>query len=101
MIANHLGREQITVSNAVKTLNATPTLSATAKTAVLYADIQVQANQIRATIDGSTAPVASTTGMLLSPNSSYRIWGLSNIENFKMIRESADALIVVNYWGRD
>lgn len=101
MIAIHIGREQITVSNSAKSLNETPTLSTTTKMQVIYADLQVQSNQIRATFDGSTAPEASTTGILLNPNSSYRIWGLHNIENFQMIRESSDATVVVNYWGRN
>ena len=100
MIATHQGREQITVSNTAIGLNATPTLSATDKIDVAYADVQIQAYPIRATIDGSTVPVAATTGMLIAVGSSYRIWGLTNIENFSMIRESDDATVVVNYWGR-
>ena len=101
MIAEHIAREQITVSNTAIGLNAVPTMSATVKTAARYADVQVQAYQVRATIDGTAVPVAATTGMLLSPGSTYRIWGLTNIENFSMIRETSDATVVVNYWGRD
>lgn len=101
MIAHHVGREQITVSNSVKTLNATPTLSSTNKMKAVYADIQIQADSVRLTIDGSTDPEAATTGMLLTPGSMYRAWGLTNIENIKMIRESTDATVVVNYWGRE
>ncbi len=100
MIATHQGREQITVSNTVIGLNETPTFTVTDKIEILYADVQIQAYAVRATLDGSTDPEAAVTGTLLNPSSLYRIWGLTNIENFSMIRESSDATVVVNYWGR-
>lgn len=96
MILHHVAREQITVSNT-----ATNCTAATVTNAVQYADIQVQSYQIRVTFDGSTAPVAATTGTLWNPGSVWRVWGNENVENLKFIREGDnDATLVCNYWGR-
>ena len=95
MLVKHIAREQVTVSNAVKTLT-----SATITNSVIYADIQVTAYPIRYTIDGSTAPVAATTGKLWTPNSEKRVWGIANLKNLKFIREGDDdATVIVTYWG--
>ena len=100
MIVTCKAREQITVSNAVKTLTSTSYLDASEAYRVVYADIQVQSDSIRVTFDGSTAPVAATTGMLWTSGSTYRVWGEANMANLKMIRETTDATIVVSYFGQ-
>lgn len=99
-IVTFLAREQITVSNtAIGADNGGTLLTANIKGRLLYANLQVQAQQVRATFDGSTAPVGLTTGELWAPSDIKRIWGLENIENLSMIRDSADATVVVTYWG--
>ena len=101
MIMRHVAREQITVSNAVKTLTV-----ATVVANVVYADIQVLTNDVRVTFDGSTAPVKDTTGTVWFHGEAtyagiYRIWGVHNLKNLIFIRDaSADATLIVNYWGR-
>jgi len=82
MLVANVTREQITVSNAVKTLTA-----ATITSQVMYADIQIQAYQVRVTFDGSTAPVAATTGMLWNPGSVWRVWSEEQLEDLQFIRE--------------
>ena len=96
MIVRHLAREQITISNSAKTLTA-----ATVTANVEYAEVQVLAQNIRVTFDGSTAPVKDTTGTIWYAEETYRVWGVENCKNLKMIRDAAsDATVVVNYWGR-
>jgi|TARA_Y100000310_G_scaffold279836_1_gene299194 hypothetical protein len=107
MIATLIAREQITVSNSALGLDAGATRINGSTAAIArnkqrfrYADIQVQGYQVRATFDGSTAPVAATTGELWSPSSKYRVWGLETALNLQLIREIAsDATVVVTYWG--
>ena len=97
MIASHVAREQITIDNTVggKTLTVT---NITGR--VRYVEIQVLTAQIRVTHDGSTAPVAATTGNLWNPGDIKRVWGPGNLQNLKFIRESTtNATIVVDYWG--
>ena len=96
MIVRHVDREQITVSNAEKTLTA-----ATIVSNVEYAEIQILAQNIRVTFDGSTTPVKDTTGTIWYVGQIYRVWGVTNCKNLKMIRDAAsDATIIVDYWGR-
>ena len=100
MIATHIAREQITVStSAIGCDNGGTILTETNKKRMIYADFQVQAQQVRVTFDGSTTPVALTTGELWNPGDKKRVWGLHNIENISFVRDSADAVVVVNYWG--
>ena len=95
MIATHIAREQITVSNSAKTLTA-----ATVTGRVIYAEIQVLGQQVRTTYDGDTAPVAATTGQLWNPGQVWRVWGVHNLKNLQFIREpNSDATLIVNYWG--
>jgi len=101
MIMRHIAREQITVSNAVKTLTV-----ATVVGNVIYADIQVLAQDVRVTFDGSTDPVKEATGTIWGAFSAYkggvyRHWGVENLKNLKFINESgSSATLVVDYWGR-
>lgn len=96
MLVKHISREQIAVSTAVKTLTA---LSEASRAAFRYADIQVLSNDIRVTYDGSTSPVGTSTGTLWYATKTYRVWGYHNFAKLKMIRESADAVAVVDNWG--
>jgi hypothetical protein len=99
-VTNPITREQITVSSTAIGCDNGGTLFTTEnKGKMRYADMQVQTAQIRVTFDGSTAPVAATTGQLWSPGDLKRVWGLANIEKISFIRESTDATVVVNYWG--
>ena len=101
MIVHHIAREQITVSNAVKTLTAAKVDTARGDGfyQVAYADFDVQAADVRVTFDGSTAPAASTTGTLWRQGEKYRVWGIENLSNLIFIRDSSDATLVVDYWG--
>jgi len=91
-----LAREQITVSSTAKTLTAT--YFASSSYIVHFARIQVLGYQVRATYEG-TAPVASTTGDLLNVGDVIEVWGTEDLKNFKAIRESSDATLVVTYFG--
>ena len=103
MNVTHIAREQITISSTAKQLDndASDTLfTAGFKRRVRYAEVQITTANIRVTHDGSTAPVAATTGTLWYKGQIKRVWGLDNIVALKMIRDtSTDAVVVVNYWG--
>ena len=102
MIAHHVAREQITVSSAVKTLTDTKVeteSSADNSQRVAYAEIQVQDDQVRVTFDGSTAPLAATNGELWNALSKHRVWSIQQLLKLKFIRETTDALLVINYYG--
>jgi len=94
LAVGHIAREQLTVTNAVKTLTAD-----TITDRVVYGEVQVQAYPVRVTFDGSTAPLAATTGTLWNPNSIHRVWTVAHLKNLKFIRESSDATLVVDYYG--
>jgi len=101
MIMRHIAREQLTVTNAVKTLTV-----ATIVSNVIYADIQVLTEDVRVTFDGSTAPVKDTTGTIWFHGEAtylgiYRHWGVENLKNLKFIRDAgSDSTLIVDYWGR-
>lgn len=100
MIVTHIAREQITVSNSAIGLDDGSSLTVSEKSRIRYAEIQVQGYYIRTTFDGSTTPVASTTGQLWSPGDLKRAWGWDNCKNLQCIREgSSDATLIVDYWG--
>ena len=104
MIRTLVAREQITIDNTAggKTLTAATlaTKSTSGRFRVEYADIDVQTADIRTTIDGSTAPVGATTGALWYAQEKYRVWGIANLSNLKMIRDGGtSAVVVVEYWG--
>jgi len=98
MLVRSVAREQITVSNTVKTLTSTYIHSATEAYRVYYADIQVLTDAVRVTFDG-TDPEASTTGKLWYPTKIYRVWGEHNLDLIEFIRETSDATLVVDYYG--
>ena len=100
MIVKHIAREQITVSDTIIGCDNGGTLfTESVRRRMVYADAQVQKAQLRATFD-TTDPVAATTGQLWSAGDIKRIWGITNIENLEMLKESTgDATVVVDYWG--
>jgi len=101
MIVSHIAREQITVAAAVIGLDEGGTvITGNNLPRLRYADLQVQGQQVRATFDG-TDPVRATTGQLWNPGDLKRIWGVKNMKDLEMIRESAttSATVVVDYWG--
>jgi hypothetical protein len=101
MIAVHLGREQLTVDATAGGVSFTD-LSAALRTRYVMSTVQIQAAQVRMTKDGSTAPVAATTGDLLNPGDTFEVWGITNLENLALIRETATSgLAVIDHWGRD
>lgn len=96
MLVRHIAREQITVAGTAKTLTA-----ATIVSNVEYAEVQILAQNIRVTFDGSTAPVKDTTGTIWYVGQVKRVWGVHNCKNLKMIRDAnTSATIIVDYWGR-
>ena len=102
-VTKFIAREQITISNSALNLDADGSgaiLTDSNRSRIRYADVQVQSQDVRVTYDGSTAPVAATTGTLWHTGTEKRVWGMANIENIQFIREGGtDALIVINYWG--
>lgn len=103
MNVTHIGRVQHTISGTARRLDndASGTiLDRVGKQRVLYAEVQIQDADIRVTHDGSTAPVAATTGTIWYKGQIKRIWGLSNIEALKMIKDTGtDAVVVENFYG--
>lgn len=96
MLVTHQAREQVTVAGTATNLTA-----ATITVDTIYADIQVQTAPIRVTFDGSTTPVAATTGTLWNPGSTYRVWGQTILEALKFVADGAtSAVVVANYWKR-
>ena len=100
MIIHHVATEQVAVSSSAVTLTASKVN--TARTGgflrTIYADIDVQDNNIYVTFDGSTTPSASA-GEIWYTGQKYRVWGIENLNNLQFIRVSSDAVLEVNYWG--
>ena len=63
-----------------------------------YAIIQAIDDAIRFTIDG-TAPVADTTGLRLTKDSSVEVWGGTDMSNFLCIDDGGTAKLEVVYMG--
>jgi len=99
-IVKNVAREQITVSTAVKALDVRKYEAPNSRYDTLFADIQVLSNTVRVTSDGATTPSA-TVGKAWYPAETYRVWGMENLRNIRFIRESADATLIVDYWGRE
>lgn len=106
MLVKCLNREDLTVSNSVKSLTsakyANNSLNGTID--VQYVDITVTLANIRAVYTGVTAdnPVAATTGTTWYVGGTYRVWGRVNMAALRMIRDTAtDAAIACEYWGRE
>ncbi len=96
-----VAREQITVSNAAKTLTTTTVetkQSGTDRQRVVYADIDVQDDDVYVTFDGSTTPAADA-GEIWYQGDKKRAWGIPNLENLQFIRVTGDAVLEVTYWG--
>lgn len=90
-----LSRENITVSNAVKTLTATHLVSH-----FFYAQVQVQTASIRVTGEGTDPDPAAPVGDIYPSGTVLKVWGYEGAANFKMIREGADdAYVEVTYYG--
>lgn len=88
--------EQLTVTNAVKTLTSTVYQSGDKKAQIAF--ITVEDADIRFTYDGSTP--SATNGHLLRADSVLTLYGTHDIENFKAFRAAGtDAEINVTYEG--
>ena len=100
MIVTQITREEIDVStSAIGCDNGGTLFTEAVKRRLIYANVQVQAQQVRATFDGSTAPVGQDVGEVWNPGDLKRLWGQENIENIQWIRDTADAKLEVTYWG--
>lgn len=61
--------------------------------------LTIEANSIRVTKDGTTAPVAATTGTKLNSGDTYVLETYQDIVFFKAIRDGAsDATVQVEYY---
>lgn len=99
-------RETLTVSNSVKTLTASAYTYAASGAAsgpqlgpksATGAVIQVQAQPIRFTLDG-TNPVATTTGFLAAAGDQIYLNSQQELQSFKAIRDGGtDASCEVHY----
>ena len=100
MIIHHIATEQVTVSNTAIGLTAAKINTARGDgfLRVIYADIQVQDDQVYVTFDGSTTPSA-TAGEIWNPGDKKRVWGRGNLANLSFIYITGDAVLEVNYWG--
>jgi copper(I)-binding protein len=99
-IGVHIAREQLDVDDTSGGVSFTA-LSAANRAKFFMAAIQIQVAQVRVTFDGSTAPVAATTGTLKNPGDEFEIWGIENFENLKFIEETTtNGIAVMNAWGR-
>jgi hypothetical protein len=86
-------------TKTVPNSQANAAIGRNAKIAIITLDGAAGTNDIRWTTDG-TAPVATTTGHLYQSKSAEPlvIYGMSNIVNFRAIREGgADGVIQVTY----
>jgi len=61
--------------------------------------IQAVGGNVRYTLDGSTAPVAATTGHRLSQDSFIEVWDES-LKKFSGIDDGGTAKLEVTYFGR-
>ncbi len=99
--------ETLTVTNASKALTASvynPVITSvpSSQSRADYAYITVETDAIRwwpctgslCTIGAPTA----TVGHLQAANTSFTVWGYSNIQNLRMIRVTNDATIMVSYY---
>ena len=99
--------ETLTITNASKALTASvynPTITdvPSAQSRADYAVITVETDAIRywpctGTLCTIGAPT-STSGHLVPKDTSFVIWGYSNIVNLRMIRVTNDATIMVSYY---
>lgn len=95
MIYRTLGRENLTVSSAVKQLTPSKITSNT-----VYARIQVQVAPIRVTEDGTDPSPSTPVGEVFNHLDIFEIWGNDALKNFKAIRETTtDAKVEVTYLG--
>lgn len=88
--------EQLTVTNAVKTLTAATYVSGAKKAQIAF--ITVESADIRYTYDGTTP--SGSVGHLAVAGTAITLFGSHDIENFKAYRDaSSDATISVTYEG--
>ena len=100
MVIHHIATEQVTVSTAAVTLTASKVNTARGDGfyQVIYADIDVQDDDVYATFDGTTTPSA-TAGEIWYAGNKKRVWGRHNLTDLQFIRVTGDAVLEVNYWG--
>jgi hypothetical protein len=65
----------------------------------LMAVVQAVGGDVRFTMDGSTAPVAATTGHRLLQDGVIELWGES-MNKFRAIDDGGTAKLEVSYYGR-
>jgi hypothetical protein len=94
MITKPNGRETITSLVAATGLTAAKITNST-----IYALVQAIGGDVRFTLDGSTAPVAATTGHRLVQDSSIELWGHDEMKNFSAIDDGGTAQLEVTYNG--
>lgn len=103
LATRHICRQQLTIADTIIKLSASLTaLTSTMREAgrFIYADIEVQTAAVRVTADGATDPVAGSVGQLWNPTQRMRIWGLHNLDNLWLLRNTTtSAVIVVECWG--
>lgn len=92
---NGYAHETITVSTTALGFNSV--LYEQASGNASSALVAVETNAIRWFADGTIAPT-TTVGFPAAAGSNIEICGFSNIKNFRMIRQSADATITVQYF---
>lgn len=99
MLVRHKGRDTISVGATAVDVTDGSVLGAIPDR-TRYVEIQVQGASIRVTFDGSTTPVADTTGELWVQYQLERVWGLEAIGNLKFVRDgSTSATLELNYYG--
>jgi hypothetical protein len=90
------GRETISSLSTAKGLTAShiPLLDGKCR----FAIVQPVGGNIRFTLDGSTPPVAATTGHILVQNSFMDLWG-DELAKFSCINDGGTASVEVTYYG--
>jgi hypothetical protein len=96
-----IGFEQITVSSVG--IGCTPTTFETFESTnqtrkqAKFATLTIENNSIRVRFDG-TDPTSSV-GHLLTAGQSFELQSIGQIRNCRMIRQTADAIVTVTYFG--
>lgn len=99
MIVHHIATEQVAVAASAVTLTTSKIDTAVGgKYQVIYADIDVQDDDVYVTFDGSTTPSASA-GEIWYAGNKKRVWGRGNLANLQFIQVTSAAVLEVNYWG--
>ncbi len=93
MLYRVLDRETITSLTVAIGLTATKIT-----TKVKYAIVQAIGGDVRFTVDGSTPPVAATTGLRIVQDGHVELWG-EEMAKFSAIDDGGTAKLEVSYHG--